>query len=109
MALNLPAFVIERETGDLSVYSNEADVLLIASEFWDILDEDFLFFDADGRRLRFPTSLPNGTEPDILEASADEQEVLADALERFASVHGIRWMRTESTRSFLDAMADANE
>ena len=39
-----PVFVVVRETGDIYVHRQMSEVRFMASEFWDILDQNFLFF-----------------------------------------------------------------
>jgi hypothetical protein len=98
----LPVFVIERETGDVNIYNTMEDVRLIASEFRDILDDDFMFFDATGRRLVFLTHLPVATDPDVHEASVQDADALMLALQEYARTHRIEWTPSQPLSAFIE-------
>ena len=58
----MPVLELERETGDLAVYSDIDNLRQIVEEFWDILDQDFTFWDAEGFRLKFADSFLKGSD-----------------------------------------------
>jgi len=51
-----PVFTLENETGELSVIYDMKELLCMVEEFWDILKDDFTFWDATGYPLEFEQS-----------------------------------------------------
>jgi hypothetical protein len=96
-----PIFAIERETGDLTLQEDMSDVILLASEFWDILDEDFIFFDAAGRRLVFPQDFLDRKLASVRDASSEERAILGTALEKYGRKNNIMWTSDQSFDAFI--------
>jgi len=55
--IKFPVYVYEIETGQIELYQNIDDLRLIIEEFWDILDDEFKFWDREGFRLFFDPKL----------------------------------------------------
>lgn len=49
--IKFPVFVYEIETGDLELYFDRKDLLIIAEEFRDVLSDEFEFWDSDGYKI----------------------------------------------------------
>jgi len=58
-ALPAPVFVLERETGRMTLLSTVEELANFAEEFWDILADDFTLWDSEG--------FPLAVGPEILE------------------------------------------
>jgi len=101
--LVLPVFVLERETGDMNVFLEIDQLRLHVEEFWDVLDEEFLFWDIEGSRIQFPKSFlsPSSTnveaEPESDKLNLDEH--ISSFLRRIGRV-----ITGNSIQDLLDAL-----
>ena len=74
--------MLETETGDLTTLETLDDARPVAWEFWDILDDDFRFWDAAGRVVTMTEPFSKGvdSEPEI---GAGDARMLRQLIEAF--------------------------
>ena len=96
--------MIERETGDVYVYEGVRTLRLLVEEFWDVLDREFEFFAADGRRLKFGEDFIRGDDQAIIQEEEDTKS-LREALGRYALTHGMRWFPDGPIEAFIHLYA----
>lgn len=94
-------FVVETETGNLSVLSGVSAVRGFVDEFWDILEQDFQLFDEKGRRLRFQEAFLLGDDHAYTAETADDSS-LRSALATYSTDRGLEWRANEPLSKFVD-------
>lgn len=87
--IKLPVCAYEVETGDIEVYYDIDELRLIVEEFWDILEEDFKFWDKNGFPLSFEKSFWKEKDNTIIKGIKNEEELLRIHLLKYAEKKGI--------------------
>jgi hypothetical protein len=87
-----PVLVLETETGDLTLFRTAESLRAMVEEFWDILRNDFVFWDADGFRLRFGPSFLDGDDGAVTRSSTAELDTLVSHVRAFARRNGFEWV-----------------
>jgi len=82
-------FSVERETGEVTLYEDFEDLRLIVEEFWDILDDDFEFWDEEGHPIKFDKSFLQDDNCGILRGDNREEQVVRSYLTKAAKKVGI--------------------
>jgi hypothetical protein len=72
----LPVFVLENETGELRAIYDLEELRLLVEEFWDILEDDFKFWDADGNPLEFDQSFLSKSDGSIKRIEPNESQIV---------------------------------
>ena len=84
-----PIFVLETETGDITLYSDMEDLRNIVEEFWDILEEDFRFWDKDCCPMKFEKSFLDKNDYGITITTKSEYQTVKSYLLKYAENKGV--------------------
>jgi len=88
--------MLEVETGDMTLFARKEDLRIVVEEFWDLLEEDFRFWDRDGHPILLDETLLNSAEEEIRRTGDTEYEIVKSHLVQYAVRHGVRVEDTES-------------
>jgi len=67
----MPVYALETETGDIYCFNKINELKIMVEEFFDILKEEFIFWDRNGYRISFDKSF---IQDNINEAIIEENE-----------------------------------
>ena len=87
--ISLPIFVLETETGDITLYHDTDDLRRMVEEFWDILTEDFKFWDKDGYPIKFEKSFLNKNDFGMIRGDQNEYQIVKSCLLKYAEKNGV--------------------
>ena len=73
-------FSVERETGEVTLYEDFESLRAHVEEFWDILDNDFEFWDEEGYPIRFYESFLQYDNCGLLRGGNKEEQVVRSHL-----------------------------
>ena len=93
--IKLPVFVYEVETGDIELYTKIDELRAKVEEFWDILEEDFKFWDKDGYPMHFEKSFLDRKENSIEINEKREEQLLKSYLIEFGDKNGVNLMKCD--------------
>jgi len=106
--LPIPIIVVEIETGDISTYYDIEELRNMVEEFWDILDNDFMFWDKNGYLIQFDkVFLDKKDEGGILTGNKDTH-ALKSYLLKYAEKKGVNLHKDAESMEIVDLCNEIN-
>jgi len=87
--IRFPVYMAEIETGEIKSYDEVSELRLVVEEFWDILDQDFKFWDKDGYPIYFKSEFINNINEEAEKGDKCEKLILKKLLLEIAYKKGL--------------------
>ncbi len=88
--IKFPVYAYEIETGDIELYQDINGLKLITEEFWDILEDDFKFWDGEGFRLFFDKNFLKEKNDTVQKSTESEAHLLKLYFLKYAQRNGVQ-------------------
>lgn len=90
-----PVFMLEVETGDVELINHLDHLCSLVEEFWDILEEDFKFWDKEGYVIKFNEAILEKDFHGIIRSNIKEYDKLKLFLYEYARMKSSNLSNTD--------------